>query len=138
MADNIGNLAIIARDRGDLAEAERLLRQGLAIDRAVYGPEHVTVGFDLNELAVVFRARGQPDSAIPLLRDALALSRQLVGDSHRNTLAVTTNLARALRESGRLAEAEPLFRAGARAVRARQRGHSRAPAQRADGTRGGR
>jgi eukaryotic-like serine/threonine-protein kinase len=109
-ADNLGNLAIIARDRGDLAEAERLLRQALAIDRAIYGPEHVTVGFDLNELAGVFRARGQPDSATPLLRDALALSRHLVGESHRNTLAVTTQLARALRESGRLAEAEPLFR----------------------------
>jgi serine/threonine protein kinase/Tfp pilus assembly protein PilF len=111
VADNVGNLAIIVRDRGDFAEAERLLTQALAIDRSIYGPEHTTVGFDLNELAGVLRARGRPDSAVVLLREALRQSRKLVGESHRNTLAVTSQLARALRESGKLPEAEPLFRA---------------------------
>jgi tetratricopeptide (TPR) repeat protein len=48
VSSNLGNLALIVRDQGDFDEAERLLRQALQIDKALYGPEHFNVGYDLN------------------------------------------------------------------------------------------
>jgi tetratricopeptide (TPR) repeat protein len=110
VSTNLGNLAVVVRDRGDFAEAERLLYQALAIDEAVFGPEHTYVAYDLNEIAVILRMRGRPDSAVSILQRALALNRKLAGDDHRNTIAVKVNLGRALRESGRYSEAAALFR----------------------------
>ena len=110
MSTNLGNLAVIVRERGEYDEAEKLLRQALAIDEALLGPEHTYVGYDLNELAVVLRLRGRPDSAASILRRVLALSIKRAGVGHRNTIAVKVNLGRALREGGRYGEAAALFR----------------------------
>jgi tetratricopeptide (TPR) repeat protein len=84
--------------------------QALAIDEAIFGPEHSYVGYDLNELASVLRLRGRPDSAASILRRVLVQNRKLLGEGHRNTVAVQVNFGRALRESGRFEEAAAVFR----------------------------
>jgi tetratricopeptide (TPR) repeat protein len=98
------------RERGDFDEAERLLEEALAIDRTLYGPEHVNVGFDFNEMAVVLRLEGRPDSAVTMLRRALAINRKLQGDDELGTLVISINLGRALTEARQYAEAERLMR----------------------------
>jgi serine/threonine-protein kinase len=98
------------RDRGNFAEADRLAHQALAIDEAVFGPEHSYVEYDLNEIAVVLRMRGMQDRAASILLRVLALNRTLAGENHRNTIAVKVNLGRALREGGQYREAADLFR----------------------------
>lgn len=89
--------ALQASQRGDDAEAERLLKQALAAE-----PDQPDL---LNNLAGVYAARGRIGEAEQITRDIFAL--------HPDYLFARTNLARQLALKGQAAEAhallEPIF-----------------------------
>ncbi len=91
MAIDLNNLANILRTKGQLDEAEKLLRESLAIDRKLLGNEHPVVALELNNLAVVLQAKGQLDEAERLYREALAMNRKLLEtNTHKWPIHSTT------------------------------------------------
>jgi tetratricopeptide (TPR) repeat protein len=59
----LNNLAQILRDLGQAGEARPLQERALAIEEAIYGPDHPAVATALNNLAQILRDLGQPGKA---------------------------------------------------------------------------
>jgi tetratricopeptide (TPR) repeat protein len=97
-------------ERGRYREVEPLYQRALAIDTAVYGPEHPDVATDLNNLAELYRAQGKYEQAVPLYQRALAIREQQLGAQHPDTAQSLNNLAGLYYEQGRKEEAMPLLR----------------------------
>jgi tetratricopeptide (TPR) repeat protein len=70
-------MGILARDLGNLAEAEALHRRALAIAEKALGPAHPDVASILNSLARLYMGgRGRIDEGIALLERALAICQR--------------------------------------------------------------
>jgi serine/threonine protein kinase len=110
VAQSLNALGVLQRDYGDLAAAERLLSESLAMRRALLGPDNMDVAVTLVELGRVYEDQGRDAEAEPLLREALAIRRRIFGDEHRETATSKSDLGRLLARRGELAEAEPLLR----------------------------
>ena len=81
----LNNLAMVREGRGDLAEADRLLREALAVRRKLYpGPEpNFDVAVTLGNLALVEARRGELEAAEAHANEAYALLLKLFdGKSH--------------------------------------------------------
>ena len=66
-------LGAVAREAGDLDEAEARDRAALAMDRALRAPGHPDIARDLHDLAGVLRLRGDLANAEATYRQALAI-----------------------------------------------------------------
>ena len=94
----------------DLAEAEKLYREALAIYRKALGDEHGFVAFALNDLALVKHAQGEWAEAERLHRDAIAMREKLLGKEHPDTLISRRSLAAVLRDAGNLETARAMLK----------------------------
>jgi len=105
-------LGVLRQERGDLVEAEALLRRGLAAAR------HQRTGIEprqdeadiLANLALVLQDRNQLDEAERIMREILANDRRILGPDHVNLAIDLNNLGILLVRRGRSAESEPLLR----------------------------
>jgi tetratricopeptide (TPR) repeat protein len=115
-ADVMNNVANFLRATGDLATAEQMHRDVLAIRRQDLGSKHRAVGTSLVNLAALLRerrARGDlvDDAEIEsLYSEALELRRELRGDRHRDVAATLVGLGTFLLEKGAPQSADPLLR----------------------------
>ena len=100
------------------AEAESLLKRGLAIREKALGPEHPDVAGSLNNLAALYDAQGKYTEAEPLVKRALAIAEKALGPDHPHVATALENYAALLRKTGRDNEAAKL-EARAKAIRAR-------------------
>jgi tetratricopeptide (TPR) repeat protein len=91
-----------------LAEARPLAERALAIDEAVYGPEHPAMATGLNNLAFILRDLGKPGEARPLAERALTIAEGSYGPEHPAVATVLGNFAFILRDLGKPGEARPL------------------------------
>ena len=91
-------------------EAEPLIRRSLAINEAIYGPDHPSMARGLNNLASLLEATNRLAEAEPLYRRSLAIDEASYGPDHPNVSIRLNNLAGLLEATNRLAEAEPLYR----------------------------
>jgi CHAT domain-containing protein/tetratricopeptide (TPR) repeat protein len=107
-----------ARTAGRWDEAERAMRQALAIEERTYGPGDPLVALSLSLIADVAEEAGRYDEAEPLLRRALEIRRARLGENDAQTALSYSNLAFALDALGRYAEAEPLLRRALEITRA--------------------
>jgi serine/threonine-protein kinase len=113
---SLRDLGILKQRRGETEEAERLLRQSLAIARAS-GPEgHEETALVLRHLGEVLSQRGKAAEAEPLLREALAIhgtARQPEhsgrSDRRPESAAILRSLGYSLVLQARYSEAEPLL-----------------------------
>jgi tetratricopeptide (TPR) repeat protein len=96
--------------RARYVEAESLMRQALAIEEKVRGPEHTAVATSLNNLAELLRETNRVNEAEPLYRQALAIDEKIHGPEHADVAISLNNLAELLRAVDRHEEAEPLYR----------------------------
>jgi serine/threonine protein kinase/tetratricopeptide (TPR) repeat protein len=103
----LNNLADVLGRKGDLAGAELLLRQALALQRKRLG-EHPDVATTLANLAGVLNGRGDLAEAEKLYREALDIWHKSLPENHLNIAITQQNLAAVLRKTGRVAEAESL------------------------------
>jgi len=92
MATLYHNLGGIEFVRGNLAAAERLARDGVAMRREVCGPEHVSVVYDLGALAPILIQRGAYAEAREMLGTVLDRFRRDFGGEHYEVSVVLTNL----------------------------------------------
>jgi tetratricopeptide (TPR) repeat protein len=111
------NLALIAMDRGDFTEAERLSRLGLSLSRKTLGDNHPRVAGSWNTLSSILREQGRYDEAFAATREAMRLTAPL-GEEHPLTVTYGLNLGRLYLVRGEWRQAEPILR---RAVEVRRR-----------------
>jgi serine/threonine-protein kinase len=102
----------------DWAEKERLLREALAVRRAVLPPVSSGIAASLNGLAVLHYSQNEVDQAIEVWQEALEILGQLHDEGHPHLLTVSQNLAAAHSRAGRFDEAERLLQ---QVLRQRQR-----------------
>ena len=99
--------------KGDLAEAEPIFRNALALNRKRNGSEDAGLSNPLNGLGEVLRKRGRFAEAEPLLRQALALQRKQTPqrpDKLSGLVCTLSNLGAVLLNNGDPAGAEALLR----------------------------
>ncbi len=96
--------------RGRSREAEKKLRQALALCRKALGEEHAETAFACNSLAHCLQRQAGYAQALPLLEQARAICRKALGEEHPFTAAGHGNVASCLSDLGRHAEALPLYR----------------------------
>ena len=97
----------LAMDRGDFGEAEDWLRQALALQDSILGPEHSESLFTRSSLAMVLGNTNRLDEALPILFECVEVCRRR---ELRVDLASTLlHLSEQLLNAGRAAEvAEPV------------------------------
>jgi serine/threonine-protein kinase len=108
VARSLNNLGLLVQNRGDLDEAERLLRESLEIRRRVWTADHPEVARGLHNLAVLLVLKDDAAGAEPLYREALAMRRSLLGEDAGETLDTAAELAALLESAGRTADADEL------------------------------
>ena len=85
--------ATFLQEHAQLAEALPLFQRALAIDEALYGPDHPEIATALNNLAFALRDLGRVGEALPLYERALAIAEAVYGPDHPNSQTVRGNLA---------------------------------------------
>ncbi|MCH9648408.1 MAG: serine/threonine-protein kinase [Deltaproteobacteria bacterium] len=112
-ASVLDGLGGVAKESGNLADAERWYRESLEIRRRLLGEgDHKQIALGLNDLGWTLATRGKYQEANEMLEEALAIERRRfpeVSDSPLY-LRTLTNLASVRRDLGRLNEAERMFR----------------------------
>jgi tetratricopeptide (TPR) repeat protein len=68
---SIVSLALVLKQEGRYAEAEKILRQALDIDRRTLGPEHPQTADCIYNLACTVALEGRRDEALSLIRQAV-------------------------------------------------------------------
>jgi tetratricopeptide (TPR) repeat protein len=91
------------------AEAEKALRDVLAIHKRLLGEEHPTTALSYNSLAYNLHAQGKYREAQPLLQKALELRQKVLGEEHPETAQSYNNLAAILNAQGKHRQAQPLY-----------------------------
>ncbi|MGQ0565537.1 MAG: tetratricopeptide repeat protein [Gemmobacter sp.] len=98
---------------GRAADAEKLLREAVAVSRGPNGARDAEYAKRLNNLGAVLRGSGRVAEAEALYREAVEVDRQVLGETHPDVALRLANLAELLVATGRPAEAEPLLRQAA-------------------------
>jgi eukaryotic-like serine/threonine-protein kinase len=96
--------------RGDLAEAERLYRQGIALISRRYGDHHIDLIHGITSLATLKSRVGEHEEAVQLRRRSLAIRVTATGRENVFYAGEVSGLAGALEQQGRFDEAEALAR----------------------------
>ncbi len=111
LAEALNNLAVTLGTKGDLAAAEPLQREALAIIRRAHPGPHPDVASAMSALAAaVWDGRRDGAEAETLFAETLAMRRQLLGAEHPDVSWTLYNYAYMLLEQGALARAEALAR----------------------------
>ncbi len=113
-AGALSDLAQLLNDQGDLAAAEPLYREALAMDQRLHPGDHPRVATDLNNLSSLLDDKGDAAGAEPLARQALEMRRRLYPGDHEDVAESLNNLAGLMiggnRGTGDVEGAEKLYR----------------------------
>ena len=103
-------LAELYLSQGKYIEAESLIKEALAIDRAALPENHPDLARNVKNLAGLYNSQGRYAEAEPLIKEALAIDRAALPENHPDLATAVNNLASLYNSQGRYAEAEPLFK----------------------------
>ncbi|HEV7670140.1 MAG TPA: serine/threonine-protein kinase [Thermoanaerobaculia bacterium] len=104
-------LAALRSAQASFADAERLVREGLAIERKTLGDRDPRFWRDRSKLGSVFFDAGKFKEAEALARQNLRVQQKLLGPEHPDVTSTRTALAASLQlQGGRYAEVEALER----------------------------
>lgn len=109
-ADVLQDLAELADLRGEVASAQAIYREALAIRRARHGERHPDVAESLHGLGMSLRRSGDYIGAEPLVSQALILRRQLLPPGHAAIAYTLSDLAQIRNDLGEFDSAEALYR----------------------------
>jgi tetratricopeptide (TPR) repeat protein len=106
VAVSLNVLGWLMRERGDLPQADSLLRDAVAVGRRAFGPiGDPRLARALNDLGVVQIHFGRRDEADSYLRESLDMRTRLLGDDNLGVAITRSNLAVVLFEAGDMAGA---------------------------------
>jgi serine/threonine-protein kinase len=118
----LNDLGMLRHRAHDLAGAERLYREALAIQRRIHGPLHSQVDVPLHNLGALLKTRGRLAEAEAIFRQVIDLEARLYGGDHPGTADSWGYLGHVLRDRGDLAGAEAAYRRALAIDRARRGG----------------
>jgi tetratricopeptide (TPR) repeat protein len=98
-------IAKLARDRGDLADAQRRFEELLPLQIARLGKHHHLVADTINDLGGLAADQGELDRADQLFRRALAIYEEAMGPEHPRVAIALSNLGTLALARHRYAEA---------------------------------
>jgi len=104
----LGRAGLYLQAHGRAGEGLPLVKRGLAISEAVYGPNHPKVALQLANLAWVLRDLGLAGEARPLLERELAINEAALGPDDFQIAGGLSSLVWVLRDLGLPGEARPL------------------------------
>lgn len=109
VASTMAGMSRALRRNGDLQRAEEMARSALQINKAVLGPDDLSLSLDYNALMAILRARRDYDGALAAAVEAARIARVTGGPNHHQ-LAVNLSAVGAINTlMGRPREAlEPL------------------------------
>jgi tetratricopeptide (TPR) repeat protein len=93
LAEAINNLAFVYEEKSDHDDAEKLFREGLAMNRRLLGEKHKEIATGLSNLAYVLQEKGDMLRAEATFRQALDMQRELFGNVHPDVALTLNNLA---------------------------------------------
>lgn len=93
LAEAINNLAFVYEEKADHDDAEKLFREGLAMNRRLLGDKHKEIAIGLSNLAYVLQEKGDLSHAEVTFRQTLAMQRELLGNVHPDVAMTLNNLA---------------------------------------------
>jgi tetratricopeptide (TPR) repeat protein len=93
LAEAINNLAFVYEEKSDHDDAEKLFREGLAMNRRLLGDKHKELATGLSNLAYVLQEKGDLSRAEATFRQALDMQRELFGNVHPDVALTLNNLA---------------------------------------------
>lgn len=105
----LNQTGLFLKSRGDVDEAEKLLRRALEINKVTYGAHHENVAISLNNLAVALQNKGWLFEAEPLFMEALKIDEQRKGRNHADVARDLFNLAQLFQAMGRESDVEALY-----------------------------
>jgi serine/threonine-protein kinase len=120
-AEQLSSAAELLEWRGDVAEAETLEREALAIRREFYGKRHPLVASSLLDLGFVLTRAQRPEEAEAALEEAIALLRATYPGGHPQLATALRAHATLLLQLSRPREAATRYREAAAMLR-RSRG----------------
>lgn len=101
LAKSFYGIGIVLKQQGRFEEAEKYVRDALALQRQLYGDTHADIARTLKDLAMIMDQRGDLKGALPLMKDAVAMQRHLHGTLPDPALAEAINdLGLLFHESG--------------------------------------
>jgi tetratricopeptide (TPR) repeat protein len=103
-------IAWVLHAQGRYSDAERVLRDVLAEQERILGPEHPDTMTTRHYLAAALFFQGKYDQAETEYRAVLQLREKILGPEHPDTLKTRNNLALALDYQAKYADAEPEYR----------------------------
>jgi tetratricopeptide (TPR) repeat protein len=112
-------------------DGELDLREALASDEQLLGPESYEVALRAHELANVLASRGELSEAVALYERALEIKRQVLGPRHPELAATLHNLAVLHESAGSPDEARSLWAEGLAVVATDAENSLDAPCERA-------
>ncbi len=108
---------MIARNRGDLEQAESSYLRALKIFEELRGPEHLDVAVVCNNLGSLYWAWHHSEMARDLPRRALAIRRKLLDDHHADVGQSACNLAAVYHDLKDFEKADQHYRRGLKILR---------------------
>ncbi len=89
----LADLGTARQKQGDLAQAERFQREGIAGIEVAWGPESYQVARPLEQLGETLRLAGRLEEAIAVHRRCLAVTRKVLGEDHARAGLAARQLA---------------------------------------------
>ena len=103
-----GNLADCRQHEGQYAEAERINRHVLSVEKRVLGETHPHTLATESNLALSLSLQEKHAEAERINREVLGARRRVLGEEHLDTLGSAGNLGSSLQSQGKHAEAEQI------------------------------
>jgi serine/threonine-protein kinase len=101
---------LVLEARGDTAQADSLMRTGLATTRAALGENHPRTAWALGDLAALRSKEGRHAEAISDARTALGIAERVFGPRSVGVGGFFEGLSQIYRRAGRFADAERMTR----------------------------
>lgn len=105
----LGNLAILTKLKGDVAQSQVLFLEVLEIQKEVLGTNNPSYANTLNNLAIGYYEIDNYTKAEPMFLEVLQTRGKILGEKHPSYLQTLVNLARLYENTGRLDKAESLY-----------------------------
>ena len=90
----LNKVGLYLDNRGQLGEAERVLRRALAIAEKVYGPDHPEVAIRRQQHRPILKAQGDLAGALQYAQRALAIDEKVYGPDHPDVATDANNIGR--------------------------------------------
>ena len=108
-ATTLANLGDAVSVRGDFVEAERLLREALALQTGILGQDHPDVGSSQVFLSSLYERAGDTETALEWRVRAVETFARTLGPGREPTLTQRLEVARLLAESGQADQARAVL-----------------------------